>query len=199
MWLGPPHLSQANFLLSLPTFDSDDVRLVEAEAATSSVGPLLSVMTALTRVNSCSALIISILDEAHIRCLTCCGSPETNAHVNQRSGSSPSTNWASRRSSAKNSSTVSSGRSCQAMNWSYALNASVAYMVMRACLICSASAFCSTLSCLYMAKHSPCNLNGRTHSTFFIAQSSCTSSTFSTHLTMGILAAAPLNSRISRT
>ena len=100
-----------------------------------------------------------------------------NAHVNQRSGNGPLTNRASHLSSAKNS----SGRSCRVTNWSYALNASVAYAVMRACLICSVSAFCSTLSCLYMVKAPPCNLNGRMHSTFFIVQSSHTSSTFSTH------------------
>ena len=156
-------------------------------------------MTALARVNNCSAQIVSILDEACCRCLTCCGSPETNAHINQRSGSSPPTNQASRHSSAKNSSTVSPGRSCQVINWLYALNASVAYVVMRACLICSASAFCSALSCLYMAKAPPHNLNGRTRWTFFIPQSSHTSSTFLTHLTMGISVAAPLNSGISQT
>ena len=150
------------------------------EAVANSAGPLLSVMTVLARVNSCSTLIISILDEGRSRRLTCCGSPETNVHVNQRLGNGPPTNWASRHSSAKNSSTVSSGRSCRVMNWSYALNASVAYAVMRACLICSASAFCSELSCLYMAKAPPHNLNGRTHSTLFIEQSSHTSSTFST-------------------
>ena len=165
--------------------------------AANSAGPLLSVITALACVNSCSALIVSILDEARSRCLMYCGSPETNVHVNQRSGSSPPTNWASHRSSAKNSSTVSPGRSCQVTNWSYALNASVAYMVMRACLICSASAFCSVLICLYMAKAPPCNLNGRMRSTFFIAQSSHTSSTFSTYSTMGISVAELLNSGIS--
>ena len=162
-------------------------------------GPSLLVMTALIRVNSCSTLIISILDEAYNICLTCCGSPETNAHVNQHSSNSPPTNWASRRSSAKNSSTVSSGRSCWVTNWSYALNGSVAYVVMWASLICSASAFCSALNCLYMAKAPLCNLYGRTRSTFFIVQSSHTSSTFSTHSTMGISVAASLNSGISRT
>ena len=116
--------------------------------------------------------LISILDEARSRCLTCCGSPETNAHINQHLGNGPPTNRASHCRSAKNPSTVSSRWSCQVMNWSYALNASVAYAVMRACLICSASAFCSALSCLYMAKAPPHNLNGRTHSTFFIVQSS---------------------------
>ena len=111
----------------------------------------------------------------------------------------PPTNRASRRSSAKNSSTVSPGRSFQVMNWSYALNASAAYLVMRACLICSASAFCSALSFLYMAKAPPHNLNGRTRSTFFIVQSSHKSSTFSTHSTIGMSVAAPLNSGISWT
>ena len=156
-------------------------------------------MTALARVNSYSALIISILDEARSRCLTCCSSPEMNAHVNQRSDSGLPTNQASHRSSAKNSSTVSPGWSCQVTNWSYALNASAAYAVMRACLICSASAFCSALSCLYMAKATPRNLNGRTRSTFFIVQSLHTSLTFLTHSTMGMSVAAPLNSRISQT
>ena len=99
----------------------------------------------------------------------------------------------------KNSTTVSSGWSCRVTNWSYALNASVAYAVMRACLICSASAFCSTLSCLYIAKAPPRNLNGKMRSTFFIVQSSLTSSTFSTYSTMGISVAAPLNSGISWT
>ena len=140
-------------------------------------------MINLARVNSCSALIVSILDEARSRYLMCCGSPETNAHVNQRSGSGPPTNRASRRSSAKNSSTISSGRSCRVMNWSYTFNISVAYTVTRANLISSASAFYSALSFLYMAKAFPRNLNGRTRSKFFRAQSSHTGSTFSTHLT----------------
>ena len=195
MWLGPPHLLQANFLPSLRTFDSEGVRL--AEGAANSAGPSLSVMTTLVWVNSGSVLIVSILDEAHNRCLTCCSCPETNA--NQHSGNGPPTNRVSRRSSAKNSSTISSGRNCRVMNWSYALNASVAYAVMRPCLFCYASAFYSALSCLLMAKTQPRNLNRRARSTFFIVQSSHTSSTFSTHSTMGISVAAPLNSRISRT
>ena len=67
----------------------------------------------------------------------------------------PPTNRANCRSSAKNSSTVSPGQSCRVTNWPYALNASVAYAVMRACLICSASTFCSMLGYLYMAKALP--------------------------------------------
>ena len=122
-----------------------------------------------------------------------------NAHVNQCSGSGPPINQASRCSSEKNSSTVSSGWSCWVMNWSYTLNASVTYAVMRVCLICTASTFCFTLSCLYMAKAPPRNLNDRMRLTFFIVQSSHTSSTFSTYSTMGISVAAPLNSEISRT
>ena len=70
-------------------------------AAANSAGPSLSIMTALAWVNSCSALIVSILDEACRRCLMCWGSPETNVPVNQRSGSGPPTNQASRRSSRK--------------------------------------------------------------------------------------------------
>ena len=119
---------------------------------TNSVGPLLSLIIALVRVNSCSAFIVSILAEARNRCLTCCGSPEMNAHVNQHSGNGPPTNWASHHSAAKNLSTVSSGWSYRVMNWSYALNASVAYAVMRVRLICSVSAFCSTLYILRSAK-----------------------------------------------
>ena len=92
------------------------------EAAANSEEPSLLVMIAFARVNSYSALSVSILDEAHSRCLKCCGSPETNAHVNQRSGSGPPTNQANRRSSAKNSSTVSPGLSCRVTNWSYTLN-----------------------------------------------------------------------------
>ena len=101
---------QANFLLSLRIFDSEGVRL--AEAVANPAGPSFSVMTALSQVNRCSTLIVSILDEAHSRCLTCYGSPETKAHVNQHLGSGPPTNQASCRSSAKNLSTISPGRSC---------------------------------------------------------------------------------------
>ena len=80
---------QSFFLLSLRIFDSEDVRLVEAAA--NSAGPSLTVITALAWVNSCSTLIVSILDEACSRCLKCCGSPETKAHVNQHSSSGPQT------------------------------------------------------------------------------------------------------------
>ncbi len=87
------------FLSSLHAFDSEGVRLVEAAA--NSAGPSLS-------------LIVSIPDEAR------CGSPETNARVKQRSSRGPPTSRASRRSSVKNSSTVSPGRSFRVTNWSYA-------------------------------------------------------------------------------
>ena len=72
-------------------------------------------------------------------------------HVIHRSGSSSPTNWANRCKSTKNSSTVSPEQRC-VTNWLNVLNLSVAYAVMRACFICSASALCSLLSLLYTAR-----------------------------------------------
>ena len=86
-----------------------------------------------------------------------------------------------------------------ATNWLNALNSSVVYAVMRACLICSASALCSLLSLLYTARALPHSRNGRMHSTLSMAQSSQTNSTFSIHSTIGISVIVPLNSGISRT
>ena len=94
--------------------------------------PSSSVMIALAWVRSCSMFVASIWDEALRSCLACCGNPDANTHH-------PLIRWqlANWCISAKNSS-VSPGHCVT--NWSNVLNMSVAYTVMRACLICSVSA-----------------------------------------------------------
>ena len=120
-----------------------------------------------------------------------------NAHNIHQSGSSSPTNRANQCKSAKNSSTVSPGQRRHVTNLSNALNFSVVYAVMRACLICSASALCSLLSLLYTARAPPHSCSGRIRSTFSMVQSSQTNSTFSIHSTMGISVIVLLNFGIS--
>ena len=126
------------------------------------------------------------------------GSPDTNAHVIQRSGSGFPTNRVRRCKSAKNSSTVSFCRSHHVVNSLNALKSSIAYAVNRALFISSGSVLSSWLSCRYTVRATPGSHNGSTGSTLYIADNSQTISTCSSHSTIGISVTAPLNSGINR-
>ena len=136
-----------------------------------SICPWLSIITAQAQVRSCSRVMVSILDDAR-SCLTCCGSPDTNAHIIQHSGSGPPTNWFRRCKSVENSSTVLFCWSWRAVNLSNALKASLAYAVIRALFISSGFVLCSWLRCRYTVRAPPRSYNGSTCSTLFIAYSS---------------------------
>ena len=91
-----------------------------------------------------------------------------NVHVNQHSGNSPSNKTGQSSQLSKKLvyrliwAKFLSDKQVICIKCVYLCSIYVAYAVMRACLICSASAFCSALSCLYMAKAPPRDLNGRT-------------------------------------
>ena len=74
---------------------------------------------------------------------------------------------------------------------------SVVKAIIRVCLTWFMSAFCSLLSCLYIASVLPFNHKGRTCSTSWKSHSSQTSSTNSNRSTIGRSAATPLNTGIS--
>ena len=112
-------------------------------------------------------------------------SPDTNAHVIQRSGSGFPTNRVRRCKSAKNSSTVSFCRSHHTVNSLNALKASIAYAVNRALFISSGSVLSSWLNCRYTARATPDSCNGSTGYTLSIADNSQTISTCSCHSTIG--------------
>ena len=152
-------------------------------------------MLAHTQARSCSTVIVFILDEERKSCLTC-GNPETNAHFIHRSYNDPPTSLVNRCSSTRDSSIVSSVRSHRVTNWSYALNVSVAYAVIMARLICSASAFCFLPNCLHTVRAQHHSHNSRTHSILSIAHSSQINSRFSIHSTIGKSVATPLNTGI---
>ena len=142
--------------------------------------------------------MVSILDDAWRSCVTCCGSPDTNAHVIQCPCSGSPTSWARQCKSAKNLSMILFCHNCHAVNWSNALNASIAYAVMRALFISSGSTLFSLFSCWHTAR-GPLHRNSRkTCSNLSTVQSSQTSSTFSIHWTIGMSITVPLNSRISQ-
>ena len=114
--------------------------------------------------------MVSILDDAQRSCLTRCCSPDTNTHVIQCLSSNSPTSRARRFKSTKNLSTVSFCCDRCTINWSNALNAAVAYGVIRSFFISSGSALCSLLSCWYTSRGPPHRQSSKTCSTVHSAE-----------------------------
>ena len=136
---------------------------------------------------------MSILANDWSNCLTC-GSPKTNVHPIHHSVSSLPTNRAKHFSCTKNSSIFFPWVKLSHCKLLKSIEHFIMYVLIRAYLICSASDFCSLVSCWYTVRTPASSRNG---STLFISHNSHINATFSIHSTIGRSVAAPLNSEIS--